>query len=73
MGIAELEAATHDVLVCDPSIPDEDGIHLLARIRARDAAQGGDVPAIALTALASDEDRRRAISDTCPSLSPSMS
>jgi len=49
-----------ELLVCDIAMPDEDGYSLLGRIRALGSARGGDVPALALTALAGDEDRRRA-------------
>ena len=49
-----------DVLVSDIGMPEEDGYSLLTRIRA---AENGDsrIPAIALTALARAEDRRRAL------------
>jgi two-component system CheB/CheR fusion protein len=46
-----------ELLVCDIAMPDEDGYSLLQRIRALGPERGGDVPALALTALASDEDR----------------
>ncbi|MCW5802862.1 MAG: PAS domain-containing protein [Deltaproteobacteria bacterium] len=49
-----------ELLVCDIAMPEEDGYSLIARIRALGPAGGGDVPALALTALAGDEDRRRA-------------
>jgi two-component system CheB/CheR fusion protein len=49
-----------DLVVCDVAMPDEDGYSLLRRIRALGSDRGGDVPAMALTALASEEDRRRA-------------
>ena len=49
-----------EVLVCDIAMPAEDGYSLLGRIRALGSERGGDVPALALTALASGEDRRRA-------------
>ncbi|HEX7843222.1 MAG TPA: CheR family methyltransferase [Kofleriaceae bacterium] len=48
-----------ELLVCDIAMPDEDGYSLLHRIRALGPERGGEVPALALTALASDEDRRR--------------
>jgi two-component system, chemotaxis family, CheB/CheR fusion protein len=48
------------LLVCDIAMPDEDGYSLLSEIRARGPGRGGDVPALALTALATDDDRRRA-------------
>jgi CheY-like chemotaxis protein len=38
-----------------------DGYELLERIRQQDATDGGAVPAIALTAFARTEDRRRAL------------
>jgi PAS domain S-box-containing protein len=50
-----------DVIVSDIGMPDEDGYSLIARIRAMPAERGGRVPAVALTALARPEDRRRAI------------
>jgi len=49
-----------ELLVCDVAMPDEDGYGLLGRIRALGPERGGDVPALALTALAGDDDRRRA-------------
>jgi CheY-like chemotaxis protein len=49
------------VLVSDIGMPDVDGYELLKRVRALGAANGGRVPAIALTALARSEDRTRAL------------
>ena len=49
------------VIVSDISMPDVDGFELLKRIRALGADQGGNVPAIALTAFARSEDRTRAL------------
>lgn len=49
------------LLVCDIAMPGEDGYSLLGRIRALGPERGGDVPALALTALAGQEDRRRAL------------
>ncbi len=48
-----------DLLVCDVAMPDEDGCSLMRRIRARGPDRGGNVPAVALTALAGNEDRQR--------------
>ena len=48
-------------MISDIGMPDEDGYALLSRIRALPPDQGGRVPAIALTALARPEDRRRAL------------
>ncbi len=49
------------LIVCDIAMPEEDGYSLLSRIRALGPSRGGDVPALALTALAGAEDRRRAL------------
>ena len=50
-----------ELLVCDIAMPHEDGYSLLRRIRALGHESGGDVPALALTALGGDDDRRRAV------------
>ena len=50
-----------DVLVCDIGMPGEDGYALLSRVRAMAAEDGGLVPAVALTAYAGADDRRRAL------------
>jgi CheY-like chemotaxis protein len=50
-----------DVLVSDIGMPEMDGYELLRRIRTLPPAQGGEVPAIALSALARTEDRSRAL------------
>ena len=49
-----------DVIVTDLAMPNEDGFALIEGVRARENGCGAPVPAIALTALASAEDRRRA-------------
>ncbi|HEX2689969.1 MAG TPA: chemotaxis protein CheB [Kofleriaceae bacterium] len=58
-AMACFEEFRPELLVCDIAMPDEDGYSLLHRIRALGPERGGDAPALALTALASDEDRRR--------------
>jgi PAS domain S-box-containing protein len=50
-----------DVLISDIGMPEEDGYSLIARVRALGAEHGSTVPAIALTAYAKEEDRRRAL------------
>ncbi len=60
-ALARFEEETPELVVCDIAMPGEDGYRLIERIRARDASHGGDVPALALTALATDEDRVRAL------------
>ncbi|MDB6060923.1 MAG: two-component hybrid sensor and regulator [Verrucomicrobiaceae bacterium] len=49
------------VLVSDIGMPDVDGYELLRRVRALGEANGGQIPAIALTAFARSEDRTRAL------------
>lgn len=56
-----LDSAPPDVLVSDIGMPDVDGFDLLALLRARANGQGGDLPALALTAFARPEDRQRAL------------
>lgn len=50
-----------DVLVSDIAMPLEDGYSLIRKVRQLSAEQGGQIPAIALTAYARAEDRTRAI------------
>ncbi|MEH2376669.1 response regulator [Nostoc sp.] len=49
-----------DVLISDIHLPDEDGYSLLLKARNLEAKRGRKIPAIALTASAFDEDRKRA-------------
>ncbi|MFZ4984140.1 MAG: PAS domain S-box protein [Blastocatellia bacterium] len=51
-----------DIVVSDIGMPHEDGYALIEKIRQLQAAEGGETPAIALTAFAGVEDRERAIS-----------
>ena len=60
-GWAALEATRPDVVVADIGLPGEDGYSFIARVRARPAPAGGDIPAIALTAYAGSEDRHHAL------------
>jgi signal transduction histidine kinase/ActR/RegA family two-component response regulator len=50
-----------DVFVSDLVMPDEDGLDLIRDIRQIDRAAGRVTPAAALTALARNDDRRRAL------------
>jgi CheY-like chemotaxis protein len=49
------------VLIADIEMPHEDGLSLIRKVRAMDPAQGGKVPAIALTAYGRVEDRLRTL------------
>ena len=57
-----MEGWTPDVLVSDIGMPGVDGYAFIAEVRRREADSGGRLPAVALTAYAGVEDRRRAIS-----------
>jgi signal transduction histidine kinase/CheY-like chemotaxis protein len=56
-----LQRENPGVLLSDIGMPIEDGYALIRQVRALPAEQGGNVPAIALTAFARTEDRRRAL------------
>jgi PAS domain S-box-containing protein len=70
-NVAAFESATEalgalarlapDVLVSDIGMPNVDGYELIRQIRALPAADGGRVPAAALTAYATPDDRQRAL------------
>ncbi|MEG3896420.1 MULTISPECIES: chemotaxis protein CheB [unclassified Microcoleus] len=51
----------YDVLISDIGMPEEDGYFLILEVRTLAAEAGGEIPAVALTAYASDKDRQRAI------------
>jgi CheY-like chemotaxis protein len=59
-GLREVEAWQPDVLLSDISMPGEDGYSLIRRVRALPAPSGA-VRAIAITALASSQDRDDAL------------
>jgi CheY-like chemotaxis protein len=50
------------VIVTDVGMPGEDGYQLIGKIRSMKPEQGGDIPAVALTAYATAEDKARALS-----------
>jgi signal transduction histidine kinase len=56
-ALERLPAFRPDVVVSDIGMPEEDGFDLVRRLRALPPDRGGDVPAIALTGFARDEDR----------------
>lgn len=51
-----------DVLVSDIAMPDEDGYRLIEKVRSLENGASSDIPAVAITAYAKDEDRERALS-----------
>ncbi len=50
-----------NILVSDIAMPGEDGYSLIKKIRTLSRDQGGDTPALALTAYATAEDAKRAL------------
>lgn len=50
-----------DVIISDIGMPEEDGFSLIRKIRSFPNEQGGNIPAIALTAYARAEDRVQAL------------
>lgn len=50
-----------DMLVSDIGMPDDDGYVMIEKLRALPADQGGEIPAVALTAFASPMDREKAL------------
>jgi len=59
-ALTEIDRRVPDVIVSDIGMPHEDGYALMRQLRSRAAAQGGSVPAIAVTAYASQKDRAAA-------------
>lgn len=56
-----LDRESPDVLLSDIAMPGEDGYALIRRIRARPSERSGRIPAAALTAYATLEDRAKAM------------
>jgi CheY-like chemotaxis protein len=57
----ELGAVTPHVIISDIGMPQEDGYSLIRSIRTLAAEDKKNIPAIALTAFAANEDRTRAL------------
>ena len=60
-AMAAIQTCVPDVLLSDIGMPEEDGYMLIRKVRALPAEKGGKVPALALTAFARSEDRKRAL------------
>jgi len=61
-ALVVLDSRPPDVLVSDIGMPGMDGYELIRELRERDAAHGGRVPAIALTAYADQDSRSQVFS-----------
>jgi CheY-like chemotaxis protein len=53
--------ARPDVIVSDIGLPEEDGYQLMAQLSGRSAADGGQIPVIAVTAYGRPQDKRQAL------------
>ena len=51
-----------DVIVSDLAMPNEDGYTLIERVRKLPPETGGEIPALALSAFASNDNKNRAYS-----------
>lgn len=60
-GLQAVKDGRPDAIISDIGMPGEDGYEFLAKLRRLSDAEGGDTPAVALTAFARSEDRRRAL------------
>jgi CheY-like chemotaxis protein len=60
-AVADLAPFRPHVLLSDVGMPQEDGYALIRRIREQEAAEGGHIPAVALTAFASPADHDHAL------------
>ena len=60
-ALAALDRTPFDCILSDIGMPGADGYTFIEKLRARGAAHGGTTPAVALTAYAHEEDRRRVI------------
>jgi CheY-like chemotaxis protein len=60
-ALAAFSRMQPQVLISDIAMPREDGFALIRAVRALPAEQGGKIPAIALSAMASEQDRQRGL------------
>ncbi|MDZ8092317.1 MAG: response regulator [Nostoc sp. DedQUE05] len=60
-ALNNLMQAKFDLLISDIGMPDMDGYTLIRQIRKQSPEQGGEIPAIAVTAYAGEIDRQQAL------------
>ncbi|MCW6050512.1 PAS domain-containing protein [Lyngbya sp. CCAP 1446/10] len=61
MAVLTENPGRYDVLISDLGMPEQNGYSLIQQVRALAAPAGGKIPAAALTAYASEQERERAI------------
>lgn len=60
VSILTIEGYKPDMIISDLAMPDEDGYSLISRIRTMPPEHGGTIPALALSAFATNESRQKA-------------
>jgi two-component system CheB/CheR fusion protein len=60
-AMALVDELCPEILLCDIAMPGEDGYSFLRRLRARGTGRGGDIPALALSALVGENDKALAL------------
>ena len=60
-GLEMIRGERPGILISDIGMPEEDGYTFIESVRSQGPEAGGSIPAIALTAFARAEDRRRAL------------
>ena len=60
-GLAAVAAFDPQAILCDIAMPGEDGYAFIRKLRALESGRVAPIPALALTALAAADDRKRAL------------
>ena len=60
LGEAKSNGDVPDIILSDLAMPDEDGYSLISRIRELSDEDGGNIPALALSAFASNDNKQKA-------------
>lgn len=60
-ALETLDSFNPDIVISDIGMPEMDGYELLRQIRSRSSEQGGNIPAIALTAYAGEINQQQAL------------
>ncbi len=60
-AIEFIDGELPDLLLSDIGLPGESGYDLIRKVREREPSRGGQIPAVAITAYAAEQDRMRAL------------